>query len=63
MLSYELNCKHIMKLGDTAKWLPSHEVAWEQPSIANIEFAQRHSSTNVISAWLPYKRPLTDEPS
>jgi hypothetical protein len=54
MLSYELNCKHIMKLGDTAKWLPCHELAWEQPSIANIVFAQKHSGTSYLGmASLP----------
>ncbi|KAJ5720311.1 uncharacterized protein N7483_008245 [Penicillium malachiteum] len=54
MISYELNCKHVMKLGDTAKWLPCLEVAWEQPSIANIEFAERFSISFVDAIDMLY---------
>ncbi|KAJ5390510.1 uncharacterized protein N7496_001578 [Penicillium cataractarum] len=54
MLSYELNCKHVMKLGDTAKWLPCLEVAWEQPSIANIEFAEKYSISFVDAIDMLY---------
>lgn len=50
MGAYELNSRHSMKLADTANWLPCHEAAWEQPSIANIEFAQKYSSTRFILA-------------
>ncbi|CAG8207628.1 unnamed protein product [Penicillium salamii] len=44
MLSYETSCKHMIKLGDIGEWLPCHEEAWEQPSLANIHFAQRFST-------------------
>ncbi|KAJ5664669.1 hypothetical protein N7462_011482 [Penicillium macrosclerotiorum] len=32
-----------MKLGDAVNLLPCHEIAWEQPSIANIKLVQRYS--------------------
>ncbi|KAJ5758217.1 uncharacterized protein N7511_006911 [Penicillium nucicola] len=58
MLSYELGCRHIMKLGDIGEWLPCHEPAWERPSLANIQIAQKFSDaldTIYIEKQLPPK--------
>ncbi|GIJ89496.1 hypothetical protein Asppvi_008438 [Aspergillus pseudoviridinutans] len=40
MVAYELNCNHLMKLGDLKGRLPCHEAAWERPSPENIDFAE-----------------------
>ncbi|RAL08040.1 FTFMHR domain-containing protein [Aspergillus homomorphus CBS 101889] len=43
MMAYELNCNHLMKLGDLRGLLPCHETAWERPSLENIAFAESFS--------------------
>ncbi|KUL81692.1 hypothetical protein ZTR_09661 [Talaromyces verruculosus] len=54
MVAYELNCIHLMTLGDIRGWLPCPEMAWDHPSPENIAFADSVSISLLDALDLVY---------